>query len=83
MSLENCVKALNKVDDLNFRLACGVNLLVSLHEAMEYGTLGAEAYKDGLFGAFEYIDCIREEIQAAVDGCFKCPAASCGGHSDG
>ena len=68
-------RTVNKVEDLAFKLACGVNLLSALHEAIEYGKTDAESYKDGLFGAYEYISDIQEQIQAVVDGCYEHPAS--------
>ena len=83
MSQENCTQTMNEIDDLNTRLACGLNAMSAIHEAILYGTLEADEWKDGLYGVYDYMSGIQEQIQAAVDGYFERPAASCGGHSDG
>lgn len=81
MDPQKCFEAINQVDDLNFKLACGVNILGAIHEAIEYGSLDAISYKDGLFGVYDYIGIIQEQIQAVLDNCDERPAAapqSCG-----
>ena len=71
---EKCIRAINQVDDLNFKLACGASILSAIHEAIEYGRMEAGSYKDGLFGAYDYISTIQEEIQAVLDSCDEQPA---------
>ena len=73
MNLEKCVKAISDMDNLNFKLACGTNILGAIHEAIEYGSLDAVSYKDGLFGVYDYISTIQEQIQAVLDSCDEQP----------
>ena len=75
MNPEKCIRAINAVDDLNFKLACGVNLLSAIHEAMECGQMEASSYTNGLFGVYDYISTIQEEIQAVLDSCDERPTA--------
>ena len=75
MNPEKCIRAINAVDDPNFKLACGANLLSAIHTAIECGQVEADSYKDGLFGAYDYISTIQEEIQAVLDSCDERPTA--------
>ena len=76
MNPEKYMSAINEVDDLNFKLGCGVTILSAIHDAMERGNLDAICYKDGLFGAYDYISAIQEQIQAVIDGCEMQPTAT-------
>lgn len=82
MSQEKCYKAINDIDDLNTRLACGLNAMSAIHEAILYGTLEAKGWKDGIWFVCDSLMDIQEQIQAVIDGCEMCPAASRGGHGD-
>lgn len=82
MSVKNCTQTLNEIDDLNARLACGLNAMSAIHEAILYGTLEADEWKDGLFCVYDYMSGIQEQIQAVIDGCEMQPAASRGGHGN-
>lgn len=82
MDYKKCATAINDIEDLNFRFSCGVGMLSAVHEAMAYGTLDAGEWKDTLFGIYEYLSFVQEEIQKAVDDCYEQQAASRGGHGD-
>lgn len=75
MSQEQCYKAINDIDDLNTRLACGLNAMSAIHEAILYGTLEAEGWKDGIWFVCDSLMDIQEQIQAVIDGCEMQPAA--------
>lgn len=75
MSIEKCYKAINDIDDLNTRLACGLNALSAIHEAILYGTLEAEYWKDGLWFVCDSLNDVQKQIQAVIDGCEMQPAA--------
>ena len=82
MNFKKCMTAINDIEDLNFRLSCGVGMLSAVHEAMVYGTLDAGEWKDALFGIYEYLSSVQEEIQKAVDDCYEQNAAGRGGHGN-
>ena len=82
MNPKKCMSAINDIEDLNFRFSCGVGMLSAVHEAMAYGTLEAGEWKDTLFGIYEYLSDIQEEIQKAVDDCYEQNTAGRGGHDD-
>ena len=75
MNLKKCLSAINEVDDLNFKLVCGANILSAIHMAIECGGMEADSYRDSLFGAYDYISTIQEQIQAVLDSCDEQPAA--------
>ena len=47
MNPEKCYKSINDIDDLNTRLACGLNAMSAIYEAIAYGTLVTAQDKDG------------------------------------
>lgn len=69
MNPEKCVEAIRAIDDLNYKLRCGLNMVDAIREAVEYGKLDAKEWKDGLFAAHEYLASVQADIQEAVDGC--------------
>ena len=75
MSHEKCYKTINEIDDLNVRLAGGLNCLSAIHEAIEYGTLEAKEWKAGLWFVCDTLMDVQEQIQAAIDGYDMRPAA--------
>ena len=82
MPLEKCYKTINEIDDLNAKLAGGLNCLSAIQEAIEYGTLEAKEWKDGLWFVCDSLIDIQQQIQAVIDGCEMQPAASRGGHGN-
>ena len=75
MSIEKCYKTINEVDDLNTRLACGLNAMSAIHEAILYGTLEAKEWKEGLWFVCDSLIDLQKQIQAVIDGCDMRPAA--------
>lgn len=82
MNPEKCYKAINEIDDLNTRLACGLNAMSAIHDAILYGTLEAEGWKDGIWFVCDSLIDIQEQIQAVLDSCYEQNAASRGGHGN-
>ena len=54
------------LDDLQYRMHCGVDILYAVHECMESGTSNAKDYTDALFGACLYMESISKEIESLV-----------------
>ena len=82
MSIEKCYKAINDIDDLNTRLACGLNAMSAIYKAIEYGTLEGTNWTEGLWFVCDSLIDIQEQIQAVLDSCYEQNAASRGGHGD-
>ena len=75
MNPEKCYKAINDIDDLNTRLACGLNAMSAIHEAIEYGTVEGTYWAEGLWFVCDSLSDIQKQIQAVIDGCEMQPAA--------
>lgn len=61
-------------DDIQFRMSCGIAAVGAVHEVMESGASTAESYVDALYGAYDYLHMLNNELRRAID------AAS--GHDD-
>ena len=59
------------LDDIQFRMECGVGILEALHECVEHGELEAQSYADALFGAYDYLSGLTREMRTAVDDLFS------------
>ena len=55
------------LDDLHFRLSCGVGLIGAVHECIEHGAFKSEAYVDALFGAYDYLDDLVKQMKEVID----------------
>lgn len=82
MHQKDYVATINEIDELNTRLACGLNALSAIHEAILYGTMEAGEWKDGLYGVYDYMSDIQSQIEKAVNGCLGQRAASCEVHGN-
>ena len=58
------------LDDLCFRLECGIRMADAVHDAMTSGPNAVENYTDALYGACLYLDSIRGEFRNCIDNCF-------------
>lgn len=63
--------ALCEIDEIQFRLSCGVAALGAVHTAMVEGPFGSGGYGDALFCVYDYLTNVNQELQTAVDIAFK------------
>ena len=54
------------LDDLHFRMACAINNVCAIHEAMENGDCSAECYTDALWAAGHFLGMLNKELGAIV-----------------
>lgn len=78
MNSEKYYKAINRIEDLHVNLACALNCLAAIREAIEHGTMEAAHWKDGLGFVCDSINEIQVQIHAVIDSCNEQPAASSG-----
>jgi len=60
--------SIGDVDDIQFRLSCGIDAVCSIHEAMENGSFTAEGHLDALYGAYDYLRMLNDMLRETVDG---------------
>ena len=58
---------LGEMDDICFRLSCGVGMVMAVHECIERGDLKSESYSDALFGAYDYLSNLVKEMRGVID----------------
>ena len=56
MNKQNMAHIVSEMEDTCVRLRCGSDMLVTLHTAMEEGTLTPETVRNSLWGIFDYIE---------------------------
>lgn len=66
--------AMQEVEILQSRFGYGVKMLRAIHEAIICGESPAEEYTDAVFGVYEYISSINEELGKLLDSYFGVPA---------
>lgn len=60
-----------EMDDICFRMSCGVGLISAVHECIEHGDFQERAYADALFGAFDYMSGLVKEMRTVIDSSFS------------
>lgn len=66
------------VDDIQFRLSCGIWALNAVHTAMEFGPYPADTYTDAIFGIYDYLSDINAELRDGIDSCTRKEGAADG-----
>ena len=61
---------LSDMDDLQFRVKCGVNMISALHECNEHGDFQPRSYADALYGAWDYLDSLSREMRSHIDAVY-------------
>lgn len=61
---------LHEMDDICFRLSCGVGMVAAVHECIEHGDLKSESYSDALFGAYDYLSDLVKEMRNTLDSAY-------------
>lgn len=59
-----------EMDDICFRLSCGVGMVMAVHECIEHGDLKSESYSDALFGAYDYLSDLVKEMRNTLDSAY-------------
>ena len=59
--------SIQDVDDIQFRMSCGIGAVFAIHEAMGSGTLTAETHLDALYGAYDYLHILNDQLRQIVD----------------
>lgn len=62
---------LNDVDDIQFRLSCGIGALLAVHTAMESGPSDPKCSFDALFGVYDYLGMLNNQLHECIDRCYK------------
>ena len=70
MSIKKYIAAMQEVEILQSRFGYGVKMLRAVHEAIICGESPAEEYTDAVFGVYEYISSINEELGELLDSYF-------------
>lgn len=56
------------LDDIQFRMSCGIDAVCAIHEAMETGDFTAESHLDALYGAYDHLHMLNDRLRQIVDG---------------
>lgn len=67
MNKQNMAHIVSEMEDACVRLRCGSDMLVTLHTAMEEGTLTPETVRSSLWGIFDYIETNVTSMAKFVD----------------
>lgn len=62
---------LSDMDDLQFRVECGVNMISALHECIEHGDFQPRNYANALYGAWDYLDSLSREMRNRIDAVYS------------
>ncbi len=68
-SMENTgYRFLTSVEDIQFRMSCGIDTIVAVHELMDgAGASTAESYTDALYCAYDYLRMLNNQLQEAAN----------------
>ena len=69
MPAVNMFCTLSEVDEIQFRLSCGIAALNAIHLAMTEGSL--EVGPDALYGVYDYLAGVNKELRREIDSGFK------------
>lgn len=58
------------IDDVQFRLSCGIDAICSIHTAMTEGPFCADGYGNAIFGAVDYLRVLNEELRECIDALY-------------
>lgn len=58
---------LGDIDNLHLRFSCGINMIISIHTAMEEGVFAASSCADAIFGVSDYLGVLNDELRECVD----------------
>lgn len=67
MNKQNMAHIVSEMEDTCVRLRCGSDMLVTLHTALEEGTLTPETVRNSLWGIFDYIESNVTSMAKFVD----------------
>ena len=56
------------VDDIAFRLECGVKVLFSIHIELESGDSHAKDVAPAVYGAYDHLSMLVKELRQLLDG---------------
>lgn len=62
---------LNDADDIQFRLSCGIGALSAIHTAMESGPFEPTNLLDALFGVYDYLGMLNDQLRGCINGCYE------------
>ena len=65
--MNNHSALLADLDEFQYRLNCGLKLLLSVHDCGVHGEQDEESFLDALFGACMYIGSLSKELEQIVD----------------
>ena len=66
----NTVNALHEVEILQNRLGYGMKMLGAVYEAVIYGQSEIEDYADAIYGVYDYLHGVSEELHKVLESCF-------------
>lgn len=69
-----------EMDDICFRLSCGVGMIAAVHECIEHGDFQEISYADALFGAYDYMSGLVKEMRSVIDSSFSEAREEAGDH---
>lgn len=59
------------LDDLHYRMECGVAIVGAIHTALTEGETTGEEWHDALFGAYSLLRQMNSELRSEVDALYK------------
>lgn len=68
---KNSTYFLSDMDDLQFRVECGVDIVSALHECIEHGDFQPRNYANALYGAYVYLNSLSEEMRSRIDAAYS------------
>lgn len=73
MDTKSSTGAMQEVEILQARLGYGASMLRAIHEAIVCGESAAEEYTDAVYGVYDYISGVNEELGKVLDSYFEAP----------
>lgn len=62
---------LGDADSVQYRMKCGIDILGAIQEAMECGKSDISAYIDAVYGIYDYLFSLNDELRESIDACFE------------
>lgn len=57
-----------ELDAIQVRMTCAIDSVWAVHEAMGNGSCAVENYLDALYGAYDHLRMLNDELAKTIDG---------------
>ena len=62
---------LGDADNIQFRIKCGIDILGAIQEVMECGKNDISNYTDAVYGVYDYLSSLNDELRESIEACFE------------